>query len=125
MRIDKSLIDFTERKSYVFIITEQLNSNNNLDILGERNSPLQQKPHSLSSCLAGFKGVVTKQIHLLRNNLEVPIWKRNYYESIIRDEKSLNTIREYIVNNPLNWENDPDNLRNHQQSEILPLDLIF
>ncbi|MFH1798148.1 MAG: transposase [Candidatus Omnitrophota bacterium] len=37
---------------------------------------------------------------------EKPLWQRNYYEHIIRDEKDLNRIREYIQNNPLNWTDD-------------------
>jgi putative transposase len=36
-------------------------------------------------------------------------WQRNYYEHIIRDEYDLNSIREYIVNNPLKWEFDKEN----------------
>lgn len=31
------------------------------------------------------------------------IWQRNYYEEIIRDDKSLQRITEYIRNNPQNW----------------------
>ena len=34
------------------------------------------------------------------------IWQRNYWEHIIRDEKSYNEIAEYIVNNPINWHKD-------------------
>jgi REP element-mobilizing transposase RayT len=34
------------------------------------------------------------------------LWQRNYYEHIIRSESELHKIREYIVNNPLNWEAD-------------------
>jgi len=34
------------------------------------------------------------------------LWQRNYYEHIIRDEKSLEKTREYIVGNPLNWDDD-------------------
>ena len=34
------------------------------------------------------------------------LWQRNYYEHIIRNEYALNKIREYISNNPLNWEID-------------------
>lgn len=33
-------------------------------------------------------------------------WQRNYYEHIIRDEKSYQMISGYIVNNPANWKND-------------------
>lgn len=37
------------------------------------------------------------------------LWQRNYYEHVIRDEVSLNRIREYIVNNPPQWEMDREN----------------
>jgi putative transposase len=36
-------------------------------------------------------------------------WQRNYYEHVIRNERELNSIREYIVYNPMNWEFDRDN----------------
>ncbi|RLD36893.1 MAG: transposase [Bacteroidetes bacterium] len=34
------------------------------------------------------------------------IWQRNYWEHIIRNNKSYNTISKYIKNNPNNWDND-------------------
>ena len=37
------------------------------------------------------------------------LWQRNYYEHIIRNEKSLNRIREYILTNPMRWELDRKN----------------
>ncbi|MCZ8065996.1 MAG: transposase [Microcystis sp.] len=93
--------------------------------LGARDAPLQQKPNSLSSCIAGFKSAVTKRINLLRQNTDPPIWQRNYYESILRDEKYLAVVREYIINNPKNWPNDRDYLPIDQQSQELYLDLLF
>jgi putative transposase len=38
-----------------------------------------------------------------------PVWKRNYYEHIIRDERELHAIREYIRYNPLKWAEDKEN----------------
>jgi len=38
-----------------------------------------------------------------------PLWQRNYYEHIIRNENSLNKVREYIINNPAQWEFDREN----------------
>ena len=35
-----------------------------------------------------------------------PFWQRNYWEHIIRNEASLNRIREYIENNPARWAED-------------------
>lgn len=37
------------------------------------------------------------------------LWQRNYYEHIIRNEDALNRIREYIVNNPKQWQSDREN----------------
>jgi len=34
------------------------------------------------------------------------LWQRNYYEHIIRDERSFHRISEYIINNPKNWKDD-------------------
>ena len=32
--------------------------------------------------------------------LKTSVWQANYYEHVIRNEKALNSIREYIINNP-------------------------
>lgn len=44
----------------------------------------------------------TKQINLIRQTPGITVWQRNYYEHIIRKEESLQQVREYIQNNPLN-----------------------
>jgi len=66
-------------------------------------------PKSLGSLIAGFKSAVTKRINELRKTPGALIWQRNYYEHIIRDERSLNRIREYIANNPAQWDTDREN----------------
>ena len=43
------------------------------------------------------------------------LWQRNYYEHIVRNERALNAIREYIRNNPLKWALDMDNPENFPQ----------
>lgn len=81
--------------------------------------PIQRKPRSLSSFLAGFKSAVTSQINELRGTPYAPLWQRNYYEHVIRNEDDLSEIREYIVNNSLKWELDienPDNVGAHSRA---------
>lgn len=34
------------------------------------------------------------------------LWHRNYYERIIRNEQSYQSISEYIINNPVKWQED-------------------
>jgi putative transposase len=77
---------------------------------GSRTAPtsgIKQKP--LGRLIGAFKTVSAKRINELRNTPGAPVWQRNYYEHIIRNERSLNRIREYIVNNPMQWEMDREN----------------
>jgi hypothetical protein len=37
------------------------------------------------------------------------VWQRNYFEHIIRNEQSLNRIRQYILDSPARWEFDREN----------------
>lgn len=34
------------------------------------------------------------------------LWQRNYWEHVIRSERELHRVREYIVDNPAKWESD-------------------
>jgi REP element-mobilizing transposase RayT len=72
-------------------------------------APLHRTPRSLSTFIAGFKSVTTKRINILRNMPGLPVWQRNYYEHIVRDERTLDGIREYILANPLRWHLDREN----------------
>ncbi len=53
-----------------------------------------------------FKMNLAKQINQIRQSPGTSVWQRNYYERIIRNDYELNQIREYILNNPLQWELD-------------------
>ena len=66
---------------------------------------------SLSDIVHRFKTLTTKRYtDGVKNNGWQPfnkkLWQRNYYEHIIRDEKSYHSIAEYIQTNPLKWEDD-------------------
>ena len=67
---------------------------------------------SLSSFVQGFKSAVTTRINTLRHTPGVSVWQRSFHDHIIRNQRSLNAIRKYIANNPINWEKDIDNLIN-------------
>lgn len=38
------------------------------------------------------------------------LWQRGYHEHIIRNENDLNRVREYIINNPITWNLNKNNL---------------
>jgi putative transposase len=67
------------------------------------------KANSLSTIIGSVKSAITKQINLVRKSLGSPVWQRNYYEHIIRNEKELFEIRKYIEQNALNWSMDEYN----------------
>jgi len=52
-----------------------------------------------NECLEIFKSKHT-------NKIMGKLWQRNYYEHIIRDEQSFQNIRQYIIDNPVQWSTD-------------------
>ncbi len=91
------------------------------DVGAENFLPLQQSnepkqndfqkmiPRSIGSIVKGFKIGVTKWMRSVRMEdfpPQRPVWQRNYYEHIIRNEQSYQVISEYIINNPAQWEED-------------------
>ncbi|MBU3942398.1 transposase [Patescibacteria group bacterium] len=80
---------------------------------GGMTPPLQRKKPTLGQMIAYFKYQSTKQINdFLKNPLDQKLWQRNYYEHVIRNQKSLDDIRKYIRINPLNWDRDRNNPKN-------------
>jgi len=53
--------------------------------------------------------VFAKRINLLRDAAGIPVWQRDFYAHIIRDENEWSRIRQYILDNPLNWAEDDEN----------------
>ena len=98
------------------------------------SNKLTRKPNSISSFVAIFKSVTTKQIIDLRRDeqsrdaqrrdaqqcvstdcadkLSVSkekIWQSNYHDHVVRNNNSFEIIHQYISNNPRNWNNDSIN----------------
>jgi len=71
-----------------------------------------KKQHGLPEIIRQFKTFSARRINQMRNTIGWPIWQRNYYEHIIRNEHEINKIREYVMNNPLKWEMDRNNPQN-------------
>jgi REP element-mobilizing transposase RayT len=72
--------------------------------------PQITKIKPLSDVIGAFKTTSSKLIHqmgLLEFN-----WQRSFYDHIIRNEKILNKIRQYIEFNPAQWYHDRNNPKN-------------
>ncbi len=75
---------------------------------GLGNPPLQ-KAHGLTEIIRGFKTLSSRQINERNDTGGAPFWQRSFYDVIIRDEKQLQAIQRYILNNPNLWEEDEEN----------------
>jgi REP element-mobilizing transposase RayT len=54
------------------------------------------RPETLSAVVGAFKARVSRQVRR-------PVWKRSFYDHVIRDDKDLDRVREYIETNPIRW----------------------
>ena len=79
-----------------------------------RNMPIRL-PKSISSFIAGFKSAVNRKIddYIDEFQLNIPKYNRrnhffqpNYHDHIIRNNIEFSRIRNYIINNPVNWKLD-------------------
>ena len=64
---------------------------------------------TLGDIMRTFKSVSTIAVNRHFDRRGYPLWQRNYYEHIIRNESELHPIREYIRYNPLKWDEDEEN----------------
>jgi putative transposase len=62
--------------------------------------------HGLSEIVRALKSFSARHINEQRNTPGTPVWQRNYYEHIVRSERALDAVRQYICDNPLRWELD-------------------
>ncbi len=77
---------------------------------GLRPAPTEDiKIHNLGNIVGAFKSFSAREINKIRGTPGLPVWQRNYYEHVIRNDYAFNKIREYIYYNPLRWELDREN----------------
>lgn len=108
----------------IILITDTVDNVDNVDNVGAihvgaihelplRKSPIQspqqRRKMLLPKIVGRFKMNSAKQINQMRNTPGISVWQRNYYEHIIRNDKSLENIRNYIINNPSEWYYDDYN----------------
>jgi len=63
---------------------------------------------SIPTIIRSFKSTVSLRIILMQNTRGMPVWQTNYYEHVIRNERDLLIKRDYILNNPSNWQKDDE-----------------
>jgi len=53
-----------------------------------------------------------------RNGINDFAWQSGYFDHIVRDEKSLIRIRDYITTNPQRWTFDRENARRKESEQF-------
>ena len=79
-----------------------------------RRTPTQERfgkpvPGSIPTIVRSYKSATTLRINYLRHASGIPVWQRNYYEHIVRNDEELQAIRRYILDNPYQWDSDDEN----------------
>jgi putative transposase len=87
---------------------------------GHNRSLRKIKP--LPQLVGAFK---TRSSKLIHQTAEISFqWQKSYYEHIVRNEKELHRIRDYIANNPINWQTDIENTAgNGHDRSLLPAEI--
>lgn len=86
----------------IIYIVEKLSSI--ADVHSKFSNPIKG---SLSVIVGQFKSSVKRWCN--KNGYNHFCWQSRFYDRVIRDEKELLNIRQYINNNPVNWKNDDEN----------------
>jgi putative transposase len=68
-----------------------------------------RKIETLSNFLGAFKTLAATRVNKLRGVIGMPVWQKSFHGRIIRNDRELKRIQEYIRNNPAHWVADRDN----------------
>ena len=67
------------------------------------------KRHDLPEIVRAFKSFSSRRINEMHADTGASFWQRGFYEHVVRNERELDNIRRYILDNPLQWALDRDN----------------
>ena len=73
----------------------------------------QRRKMIIPKILGKLQQQTSKQINVSRNTPGTKNWQANYHDHIIRNKKSYQNIRNYIINNPQKWNDDKFNEENN------------
>ncbi len=80
-------------------------------IVGLDNSKIidpdpDEKIHGVFEFMRALKSFSSRRINEKRNSKGVSNWQERFHDHIIRNEAEYNRIKNYIINNPKNWDKD-------------------
>jgi len=81
---------------------------NKIAVIAENKGAASSAP-TLGKIMRTFKSISAIEVNRILDRQGQPLWQRNYYERIIRDENEFASISEYIALNPISWAEDKEN----------------
>jgi putative transposase len=84
---------------HALLVLEPPEMKTDTDILADGTNQSKKAPY-LPNVVGGYKSAVTKHAHRLGFDFA---WQTRYHDTYVRDEFSLERVRNYIKNNPKNW----------------------
>ena len=63
---------------------------------------------TLPDVVRAFKSISAVRVNRALRRTGLPLWRRGYYEHVVRDEDELARLRQYIAENPSKWDEDAD-----------------
>lgn len=104
IRLDESIVMPNHVHGIVALVGAQfIASNDRRPTTGAMN-----RAPTIGDMVRSFKAASTRRIRLA--GITHFGWQRNYYERVIRNENELNSFRQYVIDNPVKWNDDPENV---------------
>ncbi|NJD60281.1 MAG: transposase [Anaerolineae bacterium] len=75
---------------------------------GQVSRPYKGKRYALSELIRSLKSDSARRINNIRGTTGCAVWQRNYYERIVRNQRELDALRAYIIDNPRHWMEDKE-----------------
>ena len=107
--VERQLIKLPERLEAVAVDTYVVMPNHVHTIVGLSPRARQASPLRLGHVVAAFKSGSAREINRTHATSDAAVWQRGYHDHIIRDDRDLERVREYIETNPIQWALDPEN----------------
>ena len=99
------LVTITE--DHVDVGTRYISSaQNTTHDIGSKQRANGVKKQSLGAIVGTYKAAVTRQNRMLHGEKLLVSWQIRYHDHIVRSERALNQLREYILVNPARWAED-------------------
>jgi putative transposase len=104
VEIDESVVMPNHFHGIILIVVEGAASRG-----AASSAPTEGRAPGLGETIRAFKSISAIAVNRLLGRVGRPLWQRNYYEHVVRDERSFNLIRQYIYDNPSQWAFDREN----------------